>query len=155
MLENSLRLKIITPQKIILDENVYQVTVPTTAGVITILPHHLNYLSQLKAGEIMVKKLSGDKNPLAVLAIDRGIIEVVDNQVNLLINVAEYVTEISLAAAKASLEEAQKRASEIMALHEGERTVEDEEYLLWIERIRHQQARIDLVEKYLNKKSLG
>ena len=56
MANKELKLKIITPEKTVLEEMVDQVTLPTTEGEITILPGHIALVSALKAGDLVAKK---------------------------------------------------------------------------------------------------
>ena len=51
-----LKLKVITPDKIIADEVVDSITIPTTSGVITVLNKHIPLVSTIKSGEMTVKK---------------------------------------------------------------------------------------------------
>ncbi|MCK4636230.1 MAG: F0F1 ATP synthase subunit epsilon, partial [Candidatus Moranbacteria bacterium] len=54
-------LQIITPEKVVCEENVYQVTLPVVDGEVTILPKHRSYIAALKPGEIIYKKNKGSK----------------------------------------------------------------------------------------------
>jgi F-type H+-transporting ATPase subunit epsilon len=51
-----LKLKVVTPDKIIADEVVDSITIPTTSGVITVLNKHIPLVSTIKSGEMTVKK---------------------------------------------------------------------------------------------------
>jgi F-type H+-transporting ATPase subunit epsilon len=51
-----LKLKVVTPDKIIFDEITDSVTVPTTSGIITVRDKHIPLVSTIKAGELMVHK---------------------------------------------------------------------------------------------------
>lgn len=51
-----LKLKVVTPEKIILDEVVDSLSVPTTSGVITVLDKHIPLVSPIKFGEMTVRK---------------------------------------------------------------------------------------------------
>ena len=42
--------KIVTPERILLETEVDSVTLPTTLGEITVLPHHVPLAAQLAAG---------------------------------------------------------------------------------------------------------
>lgn len=62
---NLLRLKVITPRKIVMDKQVNSVTVPTSDGEITVLPHHAHLFSLLVEGIVKIKK-DGDEDDLAI-----------------------------------------------------------------------------------------
>ena len=50
-----LQLEVITPEKIVYKEEVDEVVVPTENGEIAILPHHVNLVTKIAPGEMMVK----------------------------------------------------------------------------------------------------
>lgn len=51
-----LNLKITTPERVLYNDQVDQVSLPTEQGEITVLPHHIPLVSNLKPGEILIKK---------------------------------------------------------------------------------------------------
>jgi F-type H+-transporting ATPase subunit epsilon len=51
-----LKLKVVTPDKVIVDEIVDNLSIPTTSGVITVLDKHIPIVSIIKAGEMIVRK---------------------------------------------------------------------------------------------------
>ena len=107
MSNKQLKLKIITPEKTIIEEMVDQVTLPTTEGEITILPGHIALVSALKSGDIVAKK-NGEDIPMAVVG---GFIEIKNDEVAVLADFAEHVSELSddvIQKAKARAEELQK-----------------------------------------------
>ncbi|MBI2034367.1 MAG: F0F1 ATP synthase subunit epsilon, partial [Candidatus Levybacteria bacterium] len=57
-------LEIISPEKIVFKEEVDEVIVPTDAGEITILPHHVNLLTKVVLGELHIK-MKGKTQTLA------------------------------------------------------------------------------------------
>jgi len=62
---NTIRLKVITPRKIVMDKQVNSITVPTADGEITVLPHHAHLFSLLVEGIVKIKK-DGDEDDLAI-----------------------------------------------------------------------------------------
>ena len=66
-----IKFKIVTPERIVFEDEVDQVTLPVTDGEVTILPNHLSYIASLKAGEIMLKKDGKEIN----MAVSGGFIE--------------------------------------------------------------------------------
>jgi F-type H+-transporting ATPase subunit epsilon len=87
---NSLRLKVITPRKIVIDKQVNSVTVPTSDGEITILPHHVHLFSLLIEGIVKIRK---DDNEDA-LAIGGGYLETNGETVTVLVSRAYGQDEI-------------------------------------------------------------
>lgn len=102
-----LNFKIVTPEKVVYENEIFQVSIPTTSGEITILPHHIPLVSVLAAGELKIK----DKNGEHHIAVSGGFLEVKgNNEIVILADHAERAEEIDVAKA----EEARKRAEEQM-----------------------------------------
>ena len=109
-----LQLKIVTPEKLILEEKVEFVTIPTKEGEITILPNHIPLIAPLASGDI-VSFVDGEHIPVAVVG---GFVEVKNNkegitEVAILADFAENLSDISdevIAQAKAKAEELKKLA---------------------------------------------
>ena len=112
---SQLHLKIVTPEKMIFDEEVNQVNVSTEQGQIGILPNHANLMAKLKAGELVIKK--GGK--VDSLAIGDGFLQVSDNTLTVMTDLASYAADID----ERAVEEAKKRAEAAL-----EQTLSDEEY---------------------------
>lgn len=51
-----LKLKVVTPDKILVDEIVDNVSIPTTTGMVTVLNKHIPLVSTIKAGELTIRK---------------------------------------------------------------------------------------------------
>lgn len=98
-------LEIITPEKIVLKEEVEEIIVPTQMGEIAILPNHVPLIAQIAPGELIFKK--GGKPYL--LAVTEGFLEVKKNQVSILANFAIRAEDIEVA----KVEEAKKRAEQL------------------------------------------
>lgn len=106
MSQKTIKFEVVTPERVVLKEDVTQVTVPTKDGEITVLPEHIPLLSILKPGIIEVKKIDGKKD---VIAVSGGFIDVLKNKIVILADTAELAEEIDLGKA----EEARKRAEKI------------------------------------------
>ena len=50
-----MKLRIITPKKMVLEEEIEAVTLPSIEGEITILPNHVSLFSLLKEGVVKIK----------------------------------------------------------------------------------------------------
>ena len=85
-----LKLKIITPQKVVLEEEVLAVTAPSHSGEITVLPHHTNLFTLLDEGIVKIKK-EGDED---YLAIGGGYLETNGENINILVSRAYGQDEI-------------------------------------------------------------
>lgn len=103
----NLLLEIITPEKVIYKDEADEVIAPTVDGEIAILPNHVNLLTQVSPGELIVKK----GNNLQHLAITGGFLEVSGNKISILAEYAVKAQDIEVGRAM----EAKKRAEKIMS----------------------------------------
>lgn len=87
---NTIRLKVITPRKIVMDKQVNSVTVPTSDGEITVLPHHVHLFSLLVEGIVKIKTTDNEDD----LAIGGGYLETNGETVNVLVSRAYGQNEI-------------------------------------------------------------
>lgn len=99
-------LKIITPEKIALEEEIDHVTLQTKDGQITVLPNHEPLVSLLVPGEAVVKH----GEVVQSLALAGGIVHIRSQEVIVLSDTAERVEEIIIEQA----EEAQQRAEKLL-----------------------------------------
>src|ERR1041385_6280413 len=105
-----LKLKIVTPERLVLEEMAEQVSLPTTLGEITVLPDHIPLITSLTSGDIVAVS-AGEHVPFAVVG---GFLEIKKNQegiteVAVLADFAEHVSELS----DEKIEEAKRRAEEM------------------------------------------
>ncbi len=109
-----LKFKIATPEKVVYEDEIEQVSIPTTSGEITVMENHIPLVSVVQAGELKIKDKDGDH----ILAIAGGFLEIRDdNELIILADNAERADEIDLDRA----EQARKRALEqIEAAKSGE-----------------------------------
>ncbi len=103
-----LKLQILTSEQEIFNEEVDEVVVPTTAGVIGVLPEHMPLVSQIAPGELVIK--NNDKSEM--IAVFGGFIEVSNNSVSILADYAARVEDIELAKAQQAKERADKLMQE-------------------------------------------
>jgi len=101
-------LEIITPTKVVLNEEVDEVTIPTVNGEISILPNHVDLLTKIKPGEMVIRK----NNKADLFAITGGFLEVSKNHVNILADHAIRADNIEIAKAEEAKDRAQKAMKE-------------------------------------------
>ena len=99
---DTLKLKIITPKKVVKEEEVFSVTVPTSQGEITILPRHVNLFSLLVEGIVKVKKEKGEE----LLGIGGGYVQTDVEKIVVLVSRAYGQSEIDENLIKEAVEEA-------------------------------------------------
>ena len=72
-----MNLKIITPDKLVLNEEVDSVTLPGELGEMTVLPGHAMLVSQLSSGKLYFKKPDREgKEVVTTYRIGKGLMEV-------------------------------------------------------------------------------
>ena len=101
---NELQLEVVTPERRVLSEAVNSVTVPGRAGEMQILPGHAALIAELKTGVLSytqeAARLGPDGGTTAQLHVSGGFIEVSDDRVSVLAEIAERPEEIDAARAR-------------------------------------------------------
>lgn len=122
---STIHLQIITPLGTTFDGSVGEVVVPTTSGVVTILPAHIPLISTIKSGELVVKTDSQDQ----YFAVYAGVLEVVPVQdgitrVVILANRSEDATTIDITRAEEALRRAEEAMKEVDTSIDGYSRIE-------------------------------
>lgn len=145
-MSKQLKLKIITPERLVLEEMVDQVSLPTTLGEITVLANHIPLVTGLASGDI-VALVNGEPVPMAVAG---GFVEVKNNQegkteVAVLADFAEHIGELS----DEKIEKAKTRAEELKKQMENKEHVDFEHFEAELER---SLTRVKIADKWRKKK---
>lgn len=114
-----IHLQIITPEKTVFDDEVDQVSLPTSGGQITVLPQHVGLVTTIEPGDLIYKK----HQKLTHLAAGYGFAQVGPAEVKVLVDLAapeEEIEEKAIEAAKKEAEEALKQ----------KHTLSEEEYAM-------------------------
>src|SRR3989344_4432937 len=124
-MSKQLKLKIVTPERLILEEDVDQVTFPTTEGELTVLPDHIPLIAGLSSGDV-VAVTNGEHMPYAVAG---GFVEIKKDEngqtiVAVLADFAEHVSALSDEA----VEKAKARAEELRKQMENKEVVDYEHF---------------------------
>lgn len=141
-----LKLKIITPERLVLEEMADQVSLTTVLGEITVLPDHIPLVTELAKGDV-VSFIDGEPKPFAVVG---GFINVKQNEegvteVAVLADFAESVSSLS----DEKIEEAKKKAEEIKKQMENKEVVDFEHFAVELER---SLTRVKIADKWRTKK---
>jgi len=102
-----LQLEVVTPERRVLNEAVDMVTVPGLGGELGILPGHAAMISQLQTGVLSYTKAG----VLSQLHVSGGFIEVRNDRVSVLAEVAERPEEIDAARARLARDHIEKQLS--------------------------------------------
>jgi F-type H+-transporting ATPase subunit epsilon len=144
-MSKKLQLKIVTPEKLILEELVDQVTIPTTEGEITILPDHIPLVASIASGDI-VAMTDGEHIPMEVVG---GFVETKKEGdltvVTILADFAEHVSSIT----DIEIEKAKARAEELKKQAENNEIVDFEHFESELERSLN---RVKIADKWRTKK---
>ncbi len=132
---STIKLDIVTMERLLVSEDVDYVSAPAVDGVVGILPRHTPLLTALSFGELRYKKGGAESS----FAIGGGFMEVRPDKVTVLADVAEQADEIDEQRAGA----ARKRARE--TLKEKPRT--DVNYAVLEEALRKAEVRLKVARK--------
>lgn len=108
--KKTIKFEIVTLEKVVLKQEILQVTAPTQLGEITVLPEHIPMVSILKPGVIEIKKVDGE---LDIMSVSGGFIEVLKDKVVILADKAERAAELDedrITTARQAAEEAKLKA---------------------------------------------
>ncbi len=122
-----LALRVLTPEGAVLEGDVYEVTLPGSEGELGVLPAHAGLLTRLAPGPLAYRAPEGQ----GTIALGRGVAEVRDDRVTVLVERAVAEEDIDAAALEA-------RRKALAAELEGgslteERMAQLEEELLLVE----------------------
>ncbi len=136
-----IKFRIVTPERIVYEDEIDQVTVVTEVGEVTILGRHTPLVSIIKPGELRIKK----DNRTISLSVSSGFLEVRPNsEVYILADTAERVEEIDIEKAK----EARARAVKILEESQDRKDVDFARLQAVIDR---EMSRLKIAEKYRKK----
>jgi len=105
MAETTLHLEIITPEKVLISEEIDSVVVPGVSGEFQVLAEHTPFLTALKIGPVIISKEGKKKN----ISISGGFCEVMPEKTVIIAQTAERAEDIDSERAKAARERAQER----------------------------------------------
>lgn len=102
-----LELEVVTPERRVLEESVNSVTVPGRGGELGILPGHAPLISELQTGVLTYT----EEGSTFQLHVSGGFVEVKDDRVAVLAEIAERPEEIDAARARLAREHVEKQLS--------------------------------------------
>ena len=100
----TLKLEIVTPEKLAYSDDVDSVVLPAVEGEIGVLPMHIPLMTMIKPGELVVKK----GNVESFLAVGEGFVTVNQTSVKVLTDMAIEWEAIDEGAAEAAVKRAQE-----------------------------------------------
>lgn len=111
---DSISLRVVTPVRLVLEEQVDELTAPGPLGQLGILPDHAALMSTLEIGPLGYRKSGAS----SVVTVTGGYAEVLDNVVTVLANAAEFPHEIDTTRAEGARARAERTIEESDPLDE-------------------------------------
>ncbi len=108
---NTLRVRLVTPDRIVFDQTADAIEVPSMAGYIEVLYGHAPLLAELAPGEVRLHGASESPNG-DCFNVARGFVEVLPERVTILAESALKPGEINVAEAQKELDRGHKLWSE-------------------------------------------
>ncbi|RLA80539.1 MAG: F0F1 ATP synthase subunit epsilon [Deltaproteobacteria bacterium] len=108
----SLLLEVVTPERLVLSQEVEEVVAPGEFGQFGVLPGHRPFFTTLTIGELMYR-VDGREN---YMAISGGFAEVLPDRVTVLADTAELAAEIDVERARRAKERAEERLKDLVPL---------------------------------------
>jgi F-type H+-transporting ATPase subunit epsilon len=100
----TLKLEIVTPEKVAYSDDVDSVVLPAVEGEIGVLPMHIPLMTMINPGELLVKKGAHE----TFLAVGEGFVTIDQTSVKVLTDMAIEWDQIDEGAAEAAVKRAQE-----------------------------------------------
>nr|YP_009510651.1 ATP synthase CF1 subunit epsilon [Gracilaria ferox]YP_010196575.1 ATP synthase CF1 subunit epsilon [Gracilaria cervicornis]AXI96324.1 ATP synthase CF1 subunit epsilon [Gracilaria ferox]UAD83972.1 ATP synthase CF1 subunit epsilon [Gracilaria cervicornis] len=104
----TLNIRVIAPDRTVWDANAEEVILPSSTGQVGILKGHIPLLTAIDIG-VMRVRIEKEWQPIILLG---GFAEVKDDNITILVNGAEQVSEINVKTAQENLDKATKILNE-------------------------------------------
>ena len=104
----SLTLRVLAPDQSVYDDTADEIILPSTTGLLGVLPGHISMVTAIDFGVLRVLK-NGSWNSIALTG---GFAEVESNEVTVLVNQAQMGKDIDSVKAEAELEKAKNQLSQ-------------------------------------------
>ena len=104
----SLTLRVLAPDQSVFDDTADEIILPSTTGLLGVLPGHISMVTAIDYGVLRVFK-NGNWDSIALTG---GFAEVESNEVTVLVNKAEMGKNIDSAKAEAELEKAKNQLNQ-------------------------------------------
>ena len=101
-----LHLKVVTPERVMFDEDITSVSLPTPDGQITVLPNHIPLVTMITPGELIVRAEKAQKISL----VYGGFVYIeADGLITIMADSAEHLEELN----EKEIEDAKRRAEDL------------------------------------------
>nr|YP_010198619.1 ATP synthase CF1 subunit epsilon [Gracilaria pacifica]UAD87035.1 ATP synthase CF1 subunit epsilon [Gracilaria pacifica] len=104
----TLNIRVIAPDRTVWDANAEEVILPSSTGQVGILKGHIPLLTAIDIG-VMRVRIEKEWQPIILLG---GFAEVKDNNITILVNGAEQISDVNISTAQENLDKATKMLNE-------------------------------------------
>ena len=132
----SLFLEVVTPENVLVSQEVDAVVAPGSEGEFGVLPGHIHFLTGIVPGEV---RYNMGKTKESML-VTTGFAEVSDDKVSILVDAAEKAGDVDLERARQAMERARERIAK-------DRKTEDIDFVRAEAALKRAVARIKVAEK--------
>ncbi|MBP9762923.1 ATP synthase F1 subunit epsilon [Patescibacteria group bacterium] len=144
----SFHFRIVTPERVLSEEDVDSVSLPGVEGEITVLTHHVAYVGLLQPGIVQVRRVGVREED--ALAISGGFANV-DEGGNLLTILVETV-ERGMELDEATISKAKERAQQVM---QNAARQDDASFAAAAAALQRELARARVLSKFHNRRTAG
>ncbi len=106
----SLILRVLAPDKSVFDDKVEEIILPSTTGLLGILPGHISMVTAIDIGVLKLRTSDGKWSSIALMG---GFAEVESNDVTVLVNSAELGKNIDKEAVQKELSDAEQKLNKL------------------------------------------
>jgi F-type H+-transporting ATPase subunit epsilon len=140
-----IKLELVALDGVKFSEEVYEVQLPTMAGLIGVLPKHMPLISVAVPGALIIRKKPGDYDDMQeYYAINGGVIEVANDTLRVLVDEADHADEINEQEAQKAIELAKKMKAEAkdqLSLDRAQSLIDRQAVRLQVASLRRQRRR--------------
>lgn len=106
-----IQFELISPEKVLLSEEIYEAILPAAGGQIAVLPNHVPLITLLKPGVISIRRKKGDDDAkLDHIATSGGFVEIGQNRIKVMADTAERADDLDEMKIEQAKEEAKRQA---------------------------------------------
>ena len=121
----SLTLRVLAPDQSVFDDTADEIILPSTTGLLGVLPGHISMVTAIDFGVLRVFK----NGTWESIALTGGFAEVESNEVTVLVNKAEMGKNIDPSKAEAELEQAKNQFSQTQDIETSPEKIKAKEAL--------------------------
>lgn len=108
-----LKIELISPERVLLSEEVYEAILPAEGGQIAVLPNHISLVTLLEPGIISLRRRKGDADEaLEYIATSGGFVEISHNRIKVMADTAERADDLDELRIQEAREAAKRKITE-------------------------------------------